>query len=227
MQEAVADRSVPPNLLLTGQGWFEPARARVSALSTVEGMAWFSVIICLMILACAWFFGRIMMGDTDSENAAAAVTTVFFVSNFLAWVVMYTLSSYYIWVFKVVLLPRDTESGCFININDGVKHEIGTVVSWIALLNYIIQACCTKNDDDAEGCAPIQMCTALIFYVCVIIIFVLGVMSAFDFYGVTGHIFPVVVSLVSLETALEGPLLLLLLFACAAAQTVKAKIINV
>jgi hypothetical protein len=86
VQEAVADRSVPPNLLLTGQGWFEPARARVSALSAVEGWTWVSVIICLMILACAWFFGRIMMGDTDSENAAAAVTTVFFVSNFLAWV---------------------------------------------------------------------------------------------------------------------------------------------
>ena len=222
MQEAVADRSVPPNLLLTGQGWFEPARARASALSTVEGWTWFSVIICLMILACAWFFGRIMMGDTDSENAAAAVTTVFFVSNFLAWVVMYTLSSYYIWVFKVVLLPRYTKSGCFININDGVEHEIYTVVSWIAVITTII-----ANNCNARGCAHLQMCTLFIFYVCVIIIFVLGVMSAFDFYGFTGQIFPVVVSLVSLETALEGPLLLLLLFACAAAQTVKAKIINV
>jgi hypothetical protein len=196
---------MPPNLLLSGQGWFQPARARVSALSTVEGWAWFSVIICLMILACAWFFGRIMMGDTDSENAAAAVTAVFFVSNFLAWVVMYTLSSYYIWVFKVVLLPRYTKSGCFININDGVEHEIYTVVSWIALITSV--SCNSKGYETAR-CACV-----LIFYVCVIILFVLGVMSAFDFYAVTGQIFPVVVSLVSLETALEGPMFLLLLMA--------------
>ena len=229
MQEAVADRSVPPNLLLTGQGWFEPARARASALSTVEGWSWVSVIICLMFLACAWSFGKSTMGDTDSENAAAAVMIVFFVSNYLAWVVMYLLSSCYIWVFKVVLLPRDTESGCFININDGVEHEIYTVATVVAFITYIIQGCISRcqNDDDAEGCALIQMFLFLIFYVCVIIIFVLGVMSAFNFYGATGQIFPVVVSLVSLETALEGPLLLLLLFSCAAAQTVKAKILKV